>query len=128
MCVDERRVLAFPSSSTDGDSDVDTQSIGNNLNLCQMGGDKDAELEVTVQQTTQPTPVHGGMARGNGGYTLMKEDSLAPESRRLIREVARLRKFMNKLRQTDRHTHTCKERKRVRHIRTGKYADDTCSA
>ena len=92
-----RRVLALPGLSSDRDADVDTQSIESNLNLCQMGGDKDVEL---VHQTAQPTPVRGGMAGGGGGgggggesfmgdrvYTLMKEDSLAPESRRLIREV-----------------------------------------
>ena len=91
MYVDERRVLAFPYLSTEGEEDGDTHSLGSNLNLCQ-GGDEDAELEITVHQMTQPTPVQGEMARGGGGYALMKEESLAPESRRLIREVTHPRK------------------------------------
>jgi hypothetical protein len=77
----ECRVLAFPSPGTDGDAIVDTPNVGINVNLCQTDGDAWVDLEATPHEIIQPTAVQGGLGRVGG------RNSLAPESRRLIREV-----------------------------------------
>ena len=77
----ECRVLAFPSPGTDGDAIVDTPKVGINVNLCQTDGDAWVDLEATPHEIIQPTAVQGGLGRVGG------RNSLAPESRRLIREV-----------------------------------------
>jgi hypothetical protein len=97
----ERRVLAFGSPGTAADSRdeiIDTPNVGIIVNLCQTDGDAFVDLEaaprVDLEATTpkemiQPTAGQGGRGKvgGRGGGGGGGRNSLAHDSRRLIREV-----------------------------------------